>query len=166
MVIPDVTYFVDAKSASHPLLADFKPGGSWSFWGSKQSLFRRRRFYLDWIKARLVYTSQIDCCRLWIEGVVLSALIPWLFLLDRLLPICYGTRLNRVRTGVVYSFDIFARAGAHGLLISDFPFCSSRFFVTARWFVWIFVFYSRVKTCLRLVSLNASFAVVKILRNV
>ena len=34
MVIRDVTYFVDAKSTSHPLLADFKPGGSWSFWGS------------------------------------------------------------------------------------------------------------------------------------
>ena len=128
--------------------------------------FCSSRFYRDCIKVRFVYTSQIDCCRLWIEGVVLSALIPWLFLLDRLLPICYGIRLNRVRTGVVCSFDIFARADAHGLLISDFPFCSSRFFVIARWFVWIFVFYSRVKICLRLVSLNASFAVVKILRNV
>ena len=32
MVTPDVTYFVDAKSASHPLLADFKPGGSSLLW--------------------------------------------------------------------------------------------------------------------------------------
>ena len=39
MVIPHVTYFVDTKSTSHPLLADFKPGGPWSFWGSKESLF-------------------------------------------------------------------------------------------------------------------------------
>ena len=77
-----------------------------------------------------------------------------------------GAVLRFCKRAAWFIYNIFARADAHGLLISHFSFCSSWFFATAPWTVWIFVLYSRDKTCLGLVSLNASFAVVKILRNV